>query len=342
MTDGYLPNYLLIASLVTYLLSHFATGWIVRILRRRAVFDHPNHRSSHIRPTPRGGGIAVIAILVIAWGHFGILEPSVAPPLLLVLGLAVSLAVMGWIDDLRGLSPFLRLAIQAVIVSIGLWALPGGSFFHGALPVWFENTILALFWLWFVNVFNFMDGIDGITGAESVAIGFGVAAISLVVALEPSLSLYGLTLAATALGFLRWNWQPAQVFLGDVGSIPMGFLIGWLLISLASTGYWVPALILPLYYLADATITLFRRLLRREKLWQAHRSHFYQKAAGGPRTHAATVRRVIVTNAILIILATLAAKFPNIELFALIFAVGIVSCLLWTFVKYPIATSQVD
>jgi UDP-N-acetylmuramyl pentapeptide phosphotransferase/UDP-N-acetylglucosamine-1-phosphate transferase len=334
--DGYLLNYLLLALLVTYPLSRFATGRVVRFLRRRAVLDHPNDRSSHVQPTPRGGGIAVIAILVITWGHFGVLVPAVAPQLFTVLALAVALGAVSWLDDLRGLNPFLRLAIQAVAVVVGLWTMPGDPIFQGLLPTWAEQTILALCWLWFINLFNFMDGIDGIAGAETAAIGFGIALVAIIATLGPDLALYGVTLAAAALGFLRWNWQPAQIFLGDVGSVPIGFLIGWLLLTLAAEGAWIPALILPLYYLADATITLVKRLLRREKPWQAHRSHFYQRAAGAPGTHAPVVRRINATNFALVVLAALAAKYPEIAPVALLSAAGFVGFLLWTFIRRPI------
>ena len=336
MIDGYLLNYLLLALLVTYPLSRFATGRVVRFLRRRAVLDHPNDRSSHVQPTPRGGGIAVMAILVITWGHFGILVPTVAPQLFTILALAVALGAVSWIDDLRGLNPFLRLATQAVAVVVGLWTLPGEPIFQGLLPFWVDRIILALIWLWFINLFNFMDGIDGIAGAETAAIGFGIALVAVIATLGPDLALYGVTLAAAALGFLRWNWQPAQIFLGDVGSVPMGFLIGWLLLTLAVEGAWIPALILPLYYLADATITLFKRLFRREKPWQAHRTHFYQRAAGAPGTHAPAVRRINATNFALVISAALAAKYPEIAPVALLSAAGFVGFLLWTFVNRPI------
>ena len=336
MIDGYLLNYLLLALLVTYPLSRFVTGRVIRILRRRAVLDHPNDRSSHALPTPRGGGIAIMAILVVAWGHFGILVPAVAPKLFTVLALAIALGVLSWLDDLRGLNPFFRLAAHVVAVAAGLWTLPSDLVFDGQLPVWAERAILALLWIWFVNLFNFMDGIDGIAGAETAAIGLGIALVAGIAALGPDLALYGVTLAAAAFGFLRWNWQPAQIFLGDVGSVPMGFLIGWLLLTLAAEGAWIPALILPLYYLSDATITLFKRLFRREKPWQAHRTHFYQRAASVPGTHAPVVRRINATNVALVILAVVAAKYPEIAPIALISAAGFVGFLLWTFAKRPI------
>ena len=336
MIDGYLLNYLLLAFLVTYLASRFATGRLIRILQRHAVLDRPNDRSSHVHPVPRGGGLAVIGVLVVAWGHFGLLAPSVAPALFVALGLSVALGAVSWVDDLRGLSPLLRLLAQTAAVGGGLWALPDAPVFQGLLPAWIENVVVVLLWLWFVNLFNFMDGIDGITGAQTVAIGLGVTLVAAFADLGPDVALYGATLAAVLLGFLRWNWPPARIFLGDVGSVPLGYLIGWLLLTMAAEGTWIPALILPLYYLADATITLFQRMLRGERVWQAHRTHFYQRATKAPGSHAGAVRRINATNLALVILATSAAGYPDFAPLALLFAAAFVALLLWMSDKRPI------
>ncbi len=123
-----------------------------------------------------------------------------------------------------------------------------------------------------------MDGIDGISSVETVSIGIGITILAGSLGWESLGQTYSLVLAGAATGFLWWNWQPARVFLGDVGSVPLGFLLGWLLLNLAANGYWLQALILPLYYIADATLTLLERLIRRKKIWEAHRDHYYQQA----------------------------------------------------------------
>jgi UDP-N-acetylmuramyl pentapeptide phosphotransferase/UDP-N-acetylglucosamine-1-phosphate transferase len=150
-----------------------------------------------------------------------------------------------------------------------------------------------------------MDGIDGIAGTESVVLGIGLA---LVFALGGALLPAGLSLlvAAAALGFLVWNWQPARIFLGDVGSVPLGFLLGWLLLLAAAGGQWAAALILPGVYWADATLTLLRRGLRGERLWRPHREHFYQRAVQRGLGHGQVARRVGLAGACLIGLALLA------------------------------------
>jgi UDP-N-acetylmuramyl pentapeptide phosphotransferase/UDP-N-acetylglucosamine-1-phosphate transferase len=134
-----------------------------------------------------------------------------------------------------------------------------------------------------------------------------------------------LTLAAAGLAFLRWNWHPARLFLGDVGSVTLGYLLGWLLLGLAIRGWWAPALILPLYYFADATFTLLRRVLRRERFWEPHRQHFYQRALAPDGDHAAVARLVLAGDAALVLAALVAVPWPLIGLAA---AVVIVAAML--------------
>jgi UDP-N-acetylmuramyl pentapeptide phosphotransferase/UDP-N-acetylglucosamine-1-phosphate transferase len=167
-----------------------------------------------------------------------------------------------------------------------------------------------------------MDGIDGITGTETACLGVGLH----IVAWPSGDALLAALLAAAALGFLRWNWQPARLFLGDVGSVPLGYLLGYLLLAEAGRGGWAASLILPLYYLADATWTLMRRLFRGERIWQAHREHFYQRAVRAGLAHAAVVRRILAADIGLIALASLASR--GYEATALPAAAAIVALLL--------------
>lgn len=265
---------LIVIGALTLGASWIGTFLVRRWLLRFAVLDRPNARSSHVTATPRGGGLAVVGVVLLAWTVI----PQASP---LLLALALGLALLSWADDLKGLPAGLRLAGHAAAVLAGLLTLPDTPVFQGLLPLWLDRVATALAWIWFVNLYNFMDGIDGITGVETAVIGLGVA----VLGVAPIAALHGASLAGAALGFLLWNWHPARIFLGDVGSVALGFLIGWLLLDLAARGFWAAALLLPLYHLADASWTLGRRLLRRERIWQAHRSHFYQRAAPSPADH---------------------------------------------------------
>ena len=211
-----------------------------------------------------------------------------------------------------------------------------GSVFQGLLGPWLDTVFAAIVWLWFINLFNFMDGIDGIAGVEAIGIGIGLYAIGAV--FMPIAANYGqgLTIASAMAGFLVWNWQPARIFLGDVGSIPLGFLLGWLLLDLAANGLWQAALILPLYYLADASLTLLRRLLRGAVIWQAHREHCYQLAVQRGRKHSTVAGAVALVNAVLVGLAFVAAAPASLPLVPLLMlaAASIIVALLMVWMVY--------
>jgi UDP-N-acetylmuramyl pentapeptide phosphotransferase/UDP-N-acetylglucosamine-1-phosphate transferase len=181
--------------------------------------------------------------------------------------------------------------------------------------------------MWWINAFNFMDGIDGIAGTETAAIAGGVVLLTAVGSgTDPSIVLLAAAVLGASLGFLRWNWAPARIFLGDVGSVPLGYLTGFLLIGLADAGRWKVALILPLYFLADATITIGRRLFRGDRIWQAHRQHFYQRAIRRGLGHATVTKRIAIANLVLVVCGWAAENGGG--LFALAAAVIVVSLLL--------------
>ncbi|HUN51894.1 MAG TPA: hypothetical protein VMU42_12285 [Candidatus Sulfotelmatobacter sp.] len=318
-------------SLGAFLAAVAATGGVLALLRRRAVLDHPNERSSHSVPTPRGGGLAVLPVLVLAWSIVG-LDSAAAR----ILVLAVVLAAVSWADDLWRLPVVARLLAQAIAVAAGLLALPPGQpVFQGLLPLLPDRLLAAVAWLWFVNLFNFMDGIDGISGVEAAAIGAGLALALRHAGDGSPLALYAVAVGAAALGFLVWNWHPARLFLGDVGSVGLGYLLGWLLLTAACLGLWAPALLLPLYYLADATLTLGRRALRREPVWQAHRQHFYQQAARRLTGHGSVSLWIATLNLALIGLSLGAVRQPAAAWPAAALAALLVALLLWYFSDRP-------
>jgi len=282
-------------------------------LRHRQILDLPNGRSSHDRPTPRGGGVAPVAVVLALWGWTAVSGAGPDPfgdPLLtaVVIGAALGLATVSWLDDVFTLPALPRFVVQCLGVAAGLILLPAEALvFQGALPQAADRFVTALGWLWFVNLFNFMDGIDGISGTETTALGGGLAVLAALGFAPAAVGLPGLALAGAALGFLVWNWHPAKVFLGDVGSVPLGYLLGFLLIVLAGSGQLAAALILPLYYLADATLTLLRRLSRGAKPWQPHREHFYQVAVRGGWSHARVSGLIAAANGLLVACAVVAA-----------------------------------
>ncbi len=278
---------------------YLGTGALLPLLRDRAILDHPNERSSHETPTPKGGGIAVIGVILAAWVGAGIYHGDNPFFTWIIPATALMLAMLSWIDDLRGLPPILRLVAQIVAVASLLLLRPEPSLiFQGLLPGVLDALMAGILWVWFINLFNFMDGIDGITVVEVFVIGIGIALVG-----DFTSTVLGVAVAGGAVGFLKWNWHPAKVFMGDVGSVPLGFLLGWLLLDLAGNGHWAAALILPAYYLADATITLIRRGLKGEKIWQAHRQHYYQQAVQRGVSHGKASGYVFIVGMILVALA---------------------------------------
>ena len=214
-------------------------------------------------------------------------------------------------------------------------ALPAELRIVPTLPLWAERVGLLLGSVWFVNLTNFMDGIDWMTVAEAVPITGAIALLGLLGIVPALPTLVATALLGAVLGFAPFNRPVARLFLGDVGSLPIGLVLGWLLLHLAARGQFAAALLLPLYYLADATLTLVRRISAREAFWQAHRTHFYQRATDGGFTVRAIVARVFVLNLVLAGLALLTIVQPHGILSAIALAIGaaLVGSLLVSFAR---------
>lgn len=319
-----------------------ATWLVLKFLVRHGIFDTPNERSSHEHPKPRGGGLALLAVLLPSWVLIYLLYGAAPPGFFAVLAATLVLAAVSWLDDVKNQPVVLRLIVQfaSVAVGIGFTVLSSEGFllFQGLLPHWLDHLFKALVWVWFINLFNFMDGADGITGIETLAIGLGLALLAIVTQDGFTGAAYPMMLAACAAGFLLWNWAPSKIFLGDVGSVTLGYLAGWLLLVSAAQGYWAAALLLPLYYLCDATITLVRRALRGEKIWRGHREHFYQKAMRRGAGHAWVSSNVLVHNIALVLLALASATLAL--WLSLSGGILVVAALLFRFANYPIKSRR--
>jgi Fuc2NAc and GlcNAc transferase len=302
----------LLASAVTALL---LTAWVRDAAARSGMLDIPNHRSSHTAPVPRGGGISIVAtfgagiLLLSAAG-------SMATPLLLALlpgGAAV--ALMGWLDDRGGISARARFLVHA---SAGSWAVAwlGGlpAVGLGAVEIVLGpvGTVLAVVGIvWFLNLFNFMDGIDGIASSQAVMISGVAGAIALLNG-DPSIAAAYALVCGAAGGFMLWNWPPARIFMGDVGSGFLGFVLAVLAVAGERAGsvplaVWV---VLVAVFGFDATVTLIRRLIRRERVYEAHRSHAYQRAVMSGLSHRAVTMAAAGITLVLGAAALLAAFRP--------------------------------
>ena len=240
----------------------------------------------------------------------------------IVFAAALLLAVAGAIDDIRPIAIAPRLLLQALAVA-SCRALAGALRVVPLLPLGLERALLLLAGVWFVNLVNFMDGIDWMTVAEVVPITAGLVALGALGALPPHGMIVALALLGAMLGFAPFNRPVARLFLGDVGSLPIGLLLAWLLLLLAGRGHLAAALLLPLYYLADATMTLLRRLARGEPFWQAHRRHFYQRATDRGFSVRAVVGRVFAVNLGLVVLALATATIARPAMATDVIALGL-------------------
>jgi UDP-N-acetylmuramyl pentapeptide phosphotransferase/UDP-N-acetylglucosamine-1-phosphate transferase len=293
------------------------TALLILLLRpvlRRYAMARPNVRSSHKTPTLQGGGIAVLAtVLIISYAALCFLPSHTAAALRLpiISAAIVLIAGVGVIADVHAENFLSRLLLQAVAVAAVVVALPTELRVLPILPLAVERIALIICGLWFVNLVNFMDGLDWMTVAEVVPVSGALAAIGLFGLLPPLAAVVSLALCGAMIGFAYFNRPVAKLFLGDVGSLPIGLVLGWLLVLLAGNGGRAAAILLPLYYLADSTITLIRRALNGERVWQAHRSHFYQRATDRGFTVMNVVARVFTVNLVLTGLALATVLVPS-------------------------------
>lgn len=324
-----------IAALVTAAALSALCIWAIHPLLIRYALARPNARSSHKVPTPQGAGIAVIATTLfvaaaaIAW------IAAITTALWVLFAGTVVIAILGAVDDLRPLPVAPRFALQALCVAATLAALPTDLQIVPFLPLWLERAILVVGALWFVNLTNFMDGLDWITVAEVVPVTATLALISIIGPHALPTALIAAALCGAMLGFAPFNRPVAKMFLGDVGSLPIGLLLSWCLLQLAFAGHLAAAILLPLYYLCDATVTLLRRMIRREPFWLAHRSHFYQRATDNGFAVIDVVRHVFALNVILAALAGLSIYLKSVpaSIGMLVIGTGATALLLRKFSK---------
>ncbi|MHB1128765.1 MAG: MraY family glycosyltransferase [Ilumatobacteraceae bacterium] len=253
---------------------------------RLSRLDIPNHRSSHVIPTPRGGGIAIVLIVLTTFVGLW-LTNTMAPRDALSIGTgSLIVAVVGHLDDRGRLTSarwrLLGHLVAAIIILIGLHGLPTLAVFGMSIDLGVMGSILGVLYLvWLLNLFNFMDGIDAITGVETLTTASCGAYLMWDIAPTSQLWFAPLALAGATLGFLILNWPPAKIFIGDVGSGFIGIMIGALSIQaahIASQLGWSWVILMGVF-IVDATVTLIRRALRRERLYIAHRNHAYQHVA---------------------------------------------------------------
>ena len=288
---------------------------MIRWAHRLGIIDQPNARSSHTQPTPRGGGLAIVGVGLLA--IVALIAAGISPPRGggWVLAAAAIVAVVSGIDDLASLSPRLRLPVHffaalIAVLSVGpVDALDFGPL--GRFDLGIAGWPLTIIWIvGMTNAFNFMDGIDGIA-ALTALFALAVLAAGLNIAEEPFPSFTAAAIAAASAGFLIWNWQPARIFMGDVGSAFLGFTIAAipLLADREARAWLMPLTALLMWpFIADTTYTLIQRLRRGEDVLEAHRSHIYQRLVAAGCSHEVVALLYVVAS-----IAAAVASVANIE-----------------------------
>ena len=293
-----------------FIASIIATYFAKWIAIKRNVIDIPNERSSHTNPTPRGGGIAFVGLwfVGITYEHFFF---SLNLNLYLAMLSGLLIVTIGLIDDIWGVKPILRLFVQFSASAIALYFLGGLQKIDLGFYV-FENVyiltpIALIAFVWFINLFNFLDGIDGYVGSETLFVFLFIFLLFT--------DGYALLFTVTILGFLIWNWQPAKIFMGDVGSTLIGFNVAIFMVNYQNTDKLsiFIFLILTSVFWFDATLTLFRRWRNKEKLSEAHKKHGYQRLTQSGFSHQKTSLLLLLTNLVLAAFALL-SYFYNIYL----------------------------
>ena len=311
--------------LATALLCGLLTGVVRRYSLQRAVLDIPNERSFHSVPTPRGGGLAIVIALLFSLGLAGWVGWLSSEMLLAMVPGGILVAVIGWIDDHRPVSAAQRLlahfaaAAWAVFVAGGLPVLQLGTL---SLSVGVAGSAFAVLTIvWLTNLYNFMDGIDGIAATEAITVGLAAAALAAMGG-NFGVAVAALLIAAAAAGFLGWNWQPARIFMGDVGSGFLGYVLG--VTAVLSEVQGGPPLllwgVLLGVFVVDATLTLLRRAMRGEQVSAAHRTHAYQRAVQYGMSHRRVAVLTAMLNLLLFGLAALAWMKPAYTALAVLLA----------------------
>lgn len=302
---------IIIAIIVVAGLSWWSLGYLIKMLVRKEIVDRPNERTLHQGVVPRGGGLVIVAALLL-----GLLLCTFFSGQSLFFGtltlLMFSWATLSWVDDNRDLSPRLRLFIQLFLATITILAFGWVENILSIKLAWFGLALSLVGIVWMANLYNFMDGIDGLAGSQSV-----VASITLsfwfYISGASFLALLCLVLSASSYGFVLRNWRPAQIFMGDVGSITLGAFFGTLIIIGVSRYDMSVLSFVSLFavFIVDASVTILRRASRGEKIWLPHRQHYYQRLATAGYDHSKIVLAAVCLMVLCSVLATIGMAYHD-------------------------------
>jgi len=305
-----MPHALLViaATLLGFAASYALTGVVRTYAERTRMVDSPNNRTLHEGDVPRGGGLSIVIVMLVCLALLGYAYQNAV--VLPVMAVTAMLGVLGWTDDKFGLGPLLKISVQIIVAvyavvtigSVGSATIAGYELEFGGLSV-----LLSVLWIvWMTNAYNFMDGIDGIA-ASHTAIVACVMGVWFALDHNAAMALFCYAIMAASLGFLIWNWTPARIFMGDVGSVTLGGVFAVLaIVGNVQDGVPLTAYIILFgVFLFDTIVTLLKRLIEGKVVWNPHREHFYQRATTTGLGHAGVTVGVVIATLALAALATL-------------------------------------
>lgn len=285
--------------IILFIISFSLTYFIKNYMIKKSLVATVNERSSHTVPTPHGGGIAISLTWFVGLVYL-FYTNEIEHNLFYALLCGAIISIISFFDDIYELSPKLRLIIQALVAFLGLYFLGGfGNLTFGIFDISnqiFTNIFAFFMIIWFINLYNFLDGINGYAGSEALFLAFAGFAL-----FDGN---HFLVLAVAVLGFLYWNWNKAKIFMGDVGSTLLGYNIAIFTIYYANqepTNFWIWIILFGVYWF-DATLTLLRRKLNKEKLSQAHKKHAYQRLTQAGWSHYKVTNYSIGLNLVLFLI----------------------------------------
>ena len=310
--------------LALYPLTSVLLNWALKFFQNPMFLDIPTERSNHKTPKPKGAGIIIIPLILFSTSVIFLLEDTLNNNWKIIFGFCLLLSIVSLLDDMKNISAKIRLTFHIFCVFSSLYLfkdqlnifVKSSEFliiFNGieSLVLSFVFCFLIMLWVWIINMFNFMDGMDGMTSVQISSLSILTNFLAILGFIEETFIYFSLILLTISFAFYSFNKPPSKIFLGDVGSVPLGFIAGFILIyNMIMYNLILPFLVIMLYYLQDSIVTIILRFLKKENVFQAHSSHFYQKILRKGYSHDYVLKKIIHLHAILLILAILSYYFP--------------------------------
>tara|TARA_B110000503_G_scaffold7870_1_gene10696 strand:- start:2658 stop:3662 length:1005 start_codon:yes stop_codon:yes gene_type:complete len=313
---------------IVMICSFILTRILIYIMPKLGIVDIPSKRRAHKQETPRGGGLSFILIISISLPIFEYIMRGTYSASMDILQIFLPISLISFWDDVSHVSVPVRLFMHILCALLAvMWLVHPSTILHYEIPMSLDLAIGAFALLTFLNVYNFLDGIDGITVSESIHLSCTILLLCIfrydIIPNVDIIIMIATIILGWSMGFIYFNWQPAQIFLGDVGSIGIGFLLGvcLLIIASASAKLFAACVIAALYYVADGGMTILIRLVKGERIWEPHLQHFFQKAVRKGDSYKKVVKRIMKCNILLMLFAVNALYYPVLSIIAAILIV---------------------